>query len=136
MRLLLDSNTVNYVLRSRESVLATLEARIQADAVFFISDVVDYELRRYLDLKGASRKLERYERLIGHWSPVSLGTVGWRRAVALWAELHREGRSIEDRDLLIAVTALQARATLVTSNTRHFAAIPGIEMQDWTETGD
>ena len=60
MRLLLDSNTVNYVLRSRESVLATLEARIQADAVFFISDVVDYELRRYLDLKGASRKLERY----------------------------------------------------------------------------
>ena len=136
MRLLLDSNTVNYILRSREPVLSTFETRIRANAIFFVSDVVDYELRRYLELKRATRKFELYEQLTELWIPIGLGTVGWRRAARMWAELHRSGRSIEDRDLLIAVTALQARATLVTSNTRHFEVVPDLTLENWLSPTD
>ena len=136
MRFLLDSNTVNYILRAREPVLSAFEARTRGTAVFFVSDVVDYELRRYLELKGAKRKLGLYEQLTELWVPVGLETAGWRLAARLWADLHRDGRSIEDRDLLIAVTALQAQATLVTSNTRHFQVVPGLDLEDWQSLDD
>jgi tRNA(fMet)-specific endonuclease VapC len=35
-------------------------------------------------------------------------------------------------DLLIASVALAHHATLVTANTRHFANIPGLKVEDWT----
>ena len=132
MRLLLDSNTITYILRERAPVISQLTKALETDAVFVSSDVVDYEIRRYLLLKGAKRQLRRYEALSRHWAPVSLTRSDWHTAARLWAELHRAGRSIEDRDLLIAVSALKERATLVTANTRHFDQL-GVPLLDWTE---
>lgn len=133
MRLLLDSNIITFILRERPPVTSRFNEALKTDAVFVSSDVVDFEVRRYLLLKGASRQLRRYEDLARHWSPVSLGRNDWLAAAELWAELHRVGRSIEDRDLLIAVSALKERATLVTGNTRHFEQL-GVALLDWTKT--
>lgn len=47
------------------------------------------------------------------------------------AELEREGRRLADPDLRIAATALARRVTLVTGNVRHFARVPGLEVEDW-----
>lgn len=132
MRLLLDSNTITYILRERAPVLSRYAEALNTDAVFISSDVVDYEVRRYLLLKGATRLLRQYNGISLDWATVSLDRSDWYTAAKLWAELHREGGSIEDRDLLIAVSALKARATLVTSNTRHFAHLE-IPLLDWTE---
>jgi predicted nucleic acid-binding protein len=51
-------------------------------------------------------------------------------AANLWAEIHRTGRSTDDRDLLIAISALKEEAMLVTNNTRHFEGL-GIPLVDW-----
>jgi tRNA(fMet)-specific endonuclease VapC len=131
MRLLLDTNTINFVLRERDSVLRKLTETLATGAAFVSSDVVDYEIRRYLMLKGAKRQLERYEALSHDWPAVSLTRHDWRAAATLWVEIHRAGRSIEDRDLLIAISALKEQATLVTNNTRHFEGL-GIPLADWT----
>jgi len=45
--------------------------------------------------------------------------------------LEREGCRLADPDLRIAATALTQRATLVTGNARHFARLPGLEVEDW-----
>jgi len=55
----------------------------------------------------------------------------WQAAAKLWAELHRTGRSTEDRDLLIAISALKEQATLVTNNTRHFEGL-GVPLVNWS----
>lgn len=47
------------------------------------------------------------------------------------AELEREGRRLADPDLRIAATALARHVTLVTGNVRHFARVPGLEVEDW-----
>jgi predicted nucleic acid-binding protein len=131
MRLLLDTNTINFVLRERDSVLRKLTEALATGAAFVSSDVVDYEIRRYLVLKGAKRQLERYEALSRDWPAVSLTRHDWRAAATLWVEIHRAGRSIEDRDLLIAISALKEQATIITNNTRHFEGL-GIPLADWT----
>ena len=133
MTLLLDSNIITYLLQERAPVIARFTEALKTDAAFVLSDVVEYEIRRYLLLKGATRQFRRYEALVRHWAPVSLTRSDWHTAAELWAELHQAGRSIEDRDLLIAVSALKEHATLVTGNTRHFDR-PGVPLLDWTKT--
>jgi predicted nucleic acid-binding protein len=130
MRVLIDTNIITYFLRERDPVLSRFTEALETDTVFVSSDVVDYEIRRYLVLKDAKRQLERYEALSRDWLPVSLTRDDWRTAAKLWAELHRVGRSIEDRDLLIAISALKEQALLVTNNTRHFEGL-GVPLADW-----
>jgi tRNA(fMet)-specific endonuclease VapC len=53
-------------------------------------------------------------------------------AGALRAALAARGMPIGPYDVLIAGQALRHRATLVTANTREFARVPGLKVEDWT----
>ncbi len=130
MKLLLDSNTINYLLRHRLPATDHFRRALASGAGLVLSIVVDYELRRYLLLKGATALLRRYVDLTRDWSVVGLDPDDWQRAAETWAELHRTGRAIDDRDLLIAESARKAGATLVTSNARHFVDL-GVPLVDW-----
>lgn len=47
------------------------------------------------------------------------------------ADLRAKGTPIGANDLLIAATALAHDAVLVTHNTREFARVPGLRLEDW-----
>jgi tRNA(fMet)-specific endonuclease VapC len=47
------------------------------------------------------------------------------------ALLEREGRRLDDADLLIASIAIANRAVVITGNRRHYARIPGVVIEDW-----
>lgn len=128
MNYLLDANVVSDLLRGHEPVRSRYLAL--ASASFLLSPVVDYEVRRYLLLKGATRNLAQFEALIATWAPITFGTSSWTLAAQLWADRHRVGLAIADADLLIAVSALQQDATLVTNNRSDFAGL-GLRIEDW-----
>ncbi len=46
-------------------------------------------------------------------------------------ELSRQGRTVENFDLLIAATAIHYHLILVTENVKHFKSIPGLEVENW-----
>ena len=46
--------------------------------------------------------------------------------------LEKKGRPIGPLDTLIAAHALGLDAVLVTNNTREFARVPGLALEDWT----
>ena len=50
----------------------------------------------------------------------------------LRATMERSGKSLAPLDMLIAAHALEAGATLVSSD-RAFRHIPGLTVEDWTE---
>lgn len=49
------------------------------------------------------------------------------------SELERRGERLADADMMIASIALCHNMTLVTGNTRHFARIPGLKLENWLE---
>src|SRR4029079_18245927 len=51
-----------------------------------------------------------------------------RRYARIRGELRRDGRRLEDTDLLIAATALDHDVTLVTRNVNHFTRVPGLRL--------
>jgi len=126
----LDTNIVSYLLRDIDPVSQQFAQAANQGDQFFLSPVVDYEIRRYLDLKGARRSLDRYQSLVRSWTPSLLETPDWHRAAMLWAERHRRGLGIEDADLLIAVTALKEEAVLVSHNGSDFKEL-GLRIDDW-----
>jgi tRNA(fMet)-specific endonuclease VapC len=48
------------------------------------------------------------------------------------ARLQKAGNVVDDFDLLIGVTAVTHKLTMVTNNTNHFKRISGIQLEDWT----
>lgn len=50
------------------------------------------------------------------------------------ARLRKEGTPIDDFDLLIGVTSVTHKLTMVTNNSNHFKRITGIKLEDWTTT--
>jgi tRNA(fMet)-specific endonuclease VapC len=49
----------------------------------------------------------------------------------LRADLERRGTPIGSLDTMIAAHALSQQATLVTNNTREFAQVPGLRVENW-----
>lgn len=55
------------------------------------------------------------------------------QAGRLAGELRRSGLTIGLADAIIAATALQARAPIITTNPKHFTPVPGLEVRDLRE---
>ena len=128
---LLDTNTLNYVLKGVTPVLDQFEAAVaDAGARFVLSPVVHYEVERYLKLKNSTRLLRDYHTLVDVWEVIRFTTKDWETASDLWAERHRAGTPITDADLLIAVSALKTEAILVTNNAGHFQDL-GLALENW-----
>jgi tRNA(fMet)-specific endonuclease VapC len=49
------------------------------------------------------------------------------------ADLVKQGRKLEDFDLVIAATALHLGYTLVTENVHHFERVAGLQIENWTK---
>jgi predicted nucleic acid-binding protein len=130
MRLLPDTNTLNYLLKGFQKVRARFDEAVDRGDQFFLGSVVHYELIRYLNLKGSHRMTRIYEEITASWPRCSLSFEDWNEAARIWADRHRLGRSIADLDLLLAVLAVRESAVLITSNVTHFEGL-GIPMEDW-----
>ena len=61
------------------------------------------------------------EEVAGHYARIRAG-------------LEKRGVTIGENDLWIAAMALTHDATLVTNNTGEFSRIPGLKLEDWTQS--
>jgi tRNA(fMet)-specific endonuclease VapC len=132
MTYLLDTDTVNYLIKGVQPVKRQFRSVTRDGASFALSMIVHYEVSRYLRLRTATRSRRFYEQLTANWAPIGLTEADWETAIDLWVRRHRAGRPIEDADLLIAVTALKAGAVLVTNNASHFIDL-GLTVENWMQ---
>ncbi len=129
-----DTDTLSEILKQKNpQVLAHAEAYFQQFGTFVFSAITWYEIVRGLRASRATTKLTRFE----EFSSRSLVMPVTPRVLDLAADLWVAGQGRRprsyDADFLIAATALEQSAVLVTGNVRHFEWMPGLSVADWRE---
>lgn len=128
---MLDTDTCVFVLRrSSEALLVRLQAVPVAQQV--ISVVTHTELLYGAQVSSKKKaNLAAVESLVRH-----LAVLDWPRNAAVHyaeirAALKKKGSMIGANDLMIAAHARSLGATVVTNNTKDFARVKGLEVENW-----
>lgn len=128
---MLDTNTCIFVLKNRSD---KLRHKFKAIKNLCISSITYGELCYGIENGEAGMRAERYAELtiftqrlvIEPWDDEAGTHYGVLRAT-----LKRQGTIIGNNDLLIAAHARSLSSVLVTNNTREFARIPDLTLEDW-----
>ena len=128
---MLDTNVVSVFMHSRSPALDRRIAQRDRSALF-LSTVSYGETQYGLARRPDATRLHTlahalFERVtVLDFTQISAETYGHLRA-----QMQLSGKSLQPLDLLIAAHALEARATLVSSD-RAFRHVPGLNVEDWT----
>ena len=128
MKYLLDTNVVIGLLANRPSIVTEMRRRSLSEIA--LSSLVMHEL--YFGAYKGARTIEtlrNYGRLV--FSVLPFETDDARFAAEIRATLQRQGTPIGPYDTLLAGQALARGLVLVTSNTREFARVEGLQVENW-----
>jgi tRNA(fMet)-specific endonuclease VapC len=129
MRYLLDTNTLIAILNDRRSKPSKKLRRHEPTDVV-TSSIVIHEL--YFGAFKSGRPIDNVARLDELQIPtLALDREDARSAGEIRAALKKAGTPIGPYDILIAGQAFARNLILVTNNTREFARVGGLQVEDW-----
>ena len=127
---MLDTNICIYVINARPpSVLARF--RRERLGNIGISSVTAAELAFGVAKSGSARNREALEMFLSPLEVLSFDVSAIWHYGELRAGLERCGQPIGALDTMIAAHALASNTILVTNNTREFARVPGLRLENW-----
>jgi tRNA(fMet)-specific endonuclease VapC len=121
---LLDTDTVIALLRSHEKLVR--EARTHPVRSLAISAITLYELR-----VGVEKNRRALDDALAPFALAPFEDTAALEAARIRAILEKRGKGIGPYDTLIAGQALALGVRLVTANTREFARVPGLKLENW-----
>ena len=134
MRYVLDTYIASAWMKGDARVIERLRSAKKEDVA--IPQPVFAELAYGIERLPKSKRRERLEERL-HAIRTEVKRAPWTdevsaRFATVKAALERTGERIEDFDAAIAAHALAVDATLVTTNLKHMARIPGLRVEDWS----
>lgn len=131
-RYLLDSNIWIYVMNGRHPELREKLESLPLDDVY-LSDIVAGELAFGWESSTSPATTKRkVEQFLNHFPTLSTDAATARIYGQLRQTLQSRGTPIGMNDFWIAAQALAHKMILVTRNTREFARVDGLKLEDWT----
>ncbi len=126
----LDTNTLIFFFKGLGHVSENLLAKTPKE--IGIPASVIYELE-YGILKSTSpnKRMKQLQALCALINVLPFSSPEAKTAALIRFELEKIGQPIGHYDVLIAATALQHNAVLVTNNTREFSRIEVLKIEDW-----
>ena len=130
--ILLDTNICIHVINVRPpAVLARFRQHRMGE--IGVCSVVAAELAYGVATSGSERNRQALEMFLAPLEILSFDEAALWVYGSLRAELERKGTPIGAHDMMIAAHALSQQSTLVTNNTREFARVPGLALENWVQ---
>lgn len=131
--ILLDTNICIHVINARP--VAVLERfRQYRMGEIGLCSVVAAELADGVAKSGSARNRQALEMFLAPLEILPFDEAAVWAYGDLRAELERKGTPIGALDTMIAAHALSQQSTLVTNNTREFARVPGLSLENWVQS--
>lgn len=129
MSFALDTNTLSYFMRGEGRVAERLRATSPQDVA--LPAIVVYEVNFGLRRAGRREQLAAFARMVAVTTVLDFDVDAADHAARIRTELEAAGTPIGPNDLLIAATARRHGRVLVTHNTREFARVSNLALEDW-----
>jgi len=126
-----DTDTVSFFMKDNPKEIRKKVAKHNKDD-FCISAITCAELMFGLK-KNYSEKLDFWlNEVLDRFRVISFDD-----ASSIYGEiratLEKSGNPLDNMDMLIAASALAAKATLVSNNVKHFSRVKGLKIEDWSK---
>lgn len=131
MKYLLDTNVVIAFMRGRHSGLLERFESVPREDKVLCTVVAGELLFGAAKSERAAHSTSMVEALMAYLPTVPFDLAAARHFGTVRASLSRQGQMIGPYDLQIAAIALANDLTLVTHNTREFARVPDLRLEDW-----
>lgn len=131
MKYLLDTCTISHFIKGHPSISAQLKACPPELLCVSSITVMEIEYGLRLNLQRARLINPILETLFSCIHLLPFETKEALTAGSIRAELKKQDQPIGPFDLLIAAQALEKGLVLVTQNTKEFARISGLALEDW-----
>ena len=129
---MLDTNICIYVINARPpKVLARF--RQERLGSLGVSSVTAAELAFGVAKSGSTRNREALEMFLAPLEVMPFDVSAIWHYGDLRARLERRGPPIDALDTMIAAHALASNTILVTNNTREFARVPALRLENWAD---
>lgn len=129
---LLDTNALSDLVNDPGGPVGTALMKL-ARTQFFTSIVAAGEIRFGALKRNSPRLTRRVNDVLAIVAVRALASPADEHYGRVRAMLERAGTSIGGNDLLIAAHALAERAILVSANTKEFARVPGLKLENWLD---
>lgn len=132
-RVLIDTDILSYFLKGHTSVVDHVKMYLEEYDFLETSIITYYEIQSGLIAKNATTQLIRFNRLMEHVLVLPLTEESALISSNIYAELKKQGKLVDDIDLLIAGIAIENNMTLVTNNESHFGRISSLNVANWAK---
>jgi predicted nucleic acid-binding protein len=130
----LDSSIIFPRIKGDKALTRKINEALAADSLIMIPPHAYYETMRGLEDHRAAKQARMFDGLLEQCPLGEAKQELFDEAAHIYNELRRAGTpSTDDGDILIAAFCRLYGLTLVTDNTRHFAAIAGLSLENWLE---
>lgn len=130
MTYFLDANIISYVIKQVPSVIFRLKTILSSGNEIKIPIIAYYEVKRGLLAINSQKRLAIFEKQIKLFDIVQMVLQTFEIASNIYAQLKKNGTSIEDADLFIGCSALKNNAILITNNKKHLSKIPNLQIEE------
>jgi tRNA(fMet)-specific endonuclease VapC len=129
---LIDTDIVSMFLRGHRNVVVRFEAYLSEYGTINFSIITYYEIVSGLKHRDAQRHLDIFLEFATYSTILPLTERSAMIPADIYADLRKQGQSIDDIDILIAGIAMANDLIVVTHNQRHFGRIEELGVEDWS----
>lgn len=130
---MIDTDTLSYFLRHHPDIVEKFQQYLKKYDKINLSIISYYEMLGGLKHKDAYRQLDKFQVFVKD-STVLLPVTDYSSQIAseIYAMLRKQGKPLDNMDILIASIAIENELVLVTHNRKHFGRIKNLEIEDWS----
>jgi predicted nucleic acid-binding protein len=130
MKYALDTNIITYYLKGNEKILDKVDQEAGNDNII-IPPFAYFEIKKWLMAINSKVKLQAFEKLFQKYGIDVIEKETLDLSLSIYIQLHKNGVTIDDGDLLIAAYCIQNNYILVSNNQKHFEKIDNLQVVNW-----
>jgi tRNA(fMet)-specific endonuclease VapC len=128
---LVDTDIPSAIMKRHPNALNQARTYLATHVLLTFSLITRYEVRRGLEAKNAAKQTAAFDRFCASNEVLPLTEPIVVRASKIYSDLYRRGCLIGDADILIAATAIEHGAIVLTNNETHVRRVPNLVEVNW-----